>query len=656
MRKLIAIALVLAAAGLAAADVRQLKAGLLAEVAGHDGKTYRLETLGNPMAPKASEVEFVTARPDGSKIVWGVISTPGRHGVIGADLRTGEAHWIDTTADFGPHAHRTELAPYGNDTVYVFSGTRFRIYKYSVSNRKKTLLHSFPKWTGRFWIAARAVGPDGKIYVGTYPRTIAIGVDPATDKAFQLPPMTTERDQKYLAAPAVDDDNVMYAPVGRKRPELFSYDLNTGVKKQLLTPEETAALIRENVYIPSVFLWRGRVYTTIGEQRYLCTPSGLEKASSAVPWPEHPDRVKANGRFPAREIGGGETAVAFGDHTVIVERKDGTTRTIRADIPYVPHEIYRFGDRRGDVLFGSGIFRAKVFGLDLKTLKATDYGRCSTGTTQSYDLQDTPHGLLISSYTGATLDLFEPNRPKSADNPVPLAKLEISHQQERIPRLTRVGKLFYGGCQPIKGHLGGAVVRIDPAARNVTVFRNVIPDQSISDLILCPDGKTLFGNASILGGTGSTPKAKTPEVFLWDTGQDRLVWHDAILPEAICFSESGLTADGHVITFGRSSSNVPDRRYFWLVFDPVRRVTVDKGSFPAVFKRYLVSHPYPMGPQKRNYFAADGTLYAYDPGLRRVVKLFSHPSLDLTQDLVVTKEGYAYYFADNTAIIRVKLF
>ena len=121
MRKLIAIALVLAAAGLAAADVRQLKAGLLAEVAGHDGKTYRLETLGNPMAPKESEVEFVTARSDGSKIVWGVISTPGRHGVIGADLRTGEAHWIDTTADFGPHAHRTELAPYGDDTVYVFS-------------------------------------------------------------------------------------------------------------------------------------------------------------------------------------------------------------------------------------------------------------------------------------------------------------------------------------------------------------------------------------------------------------------------------------------------------------------------------------------------------------------------------------------------------
>ncbi|MBQ7393106.1 MAG: hypothetical protein IJV89_01985 [Lentisphaeria bacterium] len=63
-----------------------------------------------------------------------------------------------------------------------------------------------------------------------------------------------------------------------------------------------------------------------------------------------------------------------------------------------------------------------------------------------------------------------------------------------------------------------------------------------------------------------------------------------------------------------------------------------------------------MGPQKRNYFAADGVLYAYDPALKTVVKLFSHPSLELTQDLYVTPEGFAYYLAENTSIIRVKLF
>ena len=42
--------------------------------------------------------------------------------------------------------------------------------------------------------------------------------------------------------------------------------------------------------------------------------------------------------------------------------------------------------------------------------------------------------------------------------------------------------------------------------------------------------------------------------------------------------------------------------------------------------------------------------------MKDIVKIFSHPSLELTQDLYVTPEGFAYYLADNTSIIRVKLF
>ncbi|MBO5763068.1 MAG: hypothetical protein J6R85_04270 [Lentisphaeria bacterium] len=642
---------------LASAEHRTLSAKTFARITGDDGRIYELETLGNPMAPKESEVEFVSTLRDGSKIVWGVISTPDRHGVQGVNLTTGEVHWIDTTADFGPHAHRTELAPHGDDTLYLFAGDRFKIYKYTISSRKKELLHTFPRWTGRSWIAARAVGPDGKIYVGTYPRSIAIAVDPAADKAFSLPPMTTERDQKYLSAPAIDDDNIMYAPVGRKRPELFAYNLKTGAKKQILTPEETAALQAEQIFMPSVFLYQGKVYTTIGGKRYLCTPEQLQEADPSIPWPEHPDRVKANGRFPDRKINAEEFAVSFGDRCVIVQDQRGKKRRIAADIPAVPHEIYRFGSLKGDVLFGSGIFRAKMFSLNLKTLEAVDYGRCSTGSTQSYDLLDTPYGLLLSSYTGATLDLFDPARPKEdAVNPVLIARLETTHQQERIPRLIPVGDRVYAGTQPIKGHLSGAVIRVDLPQRKVSVFRGVIADQSIPDMILCPDGKTLFGNGSILGGTGSTPKAKTASIFLWDTAQDRVIWSGSVVPDAIYYTESGVTADGKIITFARNSSLAENRRYYYLIFDPERREVLLQGSIPASFKRYLVSHPHPMGPEKRNYFAADGTLYAYDPAAEKVIRLFSHPSLELSQDLYVAPDGYAYYLMNNTAIARGRVF
>ncbi len=650
-------AITLAAGLVSAADTKQLTVSELAVVKGDDGKTYRIEDLGNPMTGKSSDVEFVSTGPKGEKIAWTVLTTPSRHGVLGINAETGETHWIDTTADFGPHAHRSELAPHGNDTIYVFSGDRFRIYKYTISTRTLKRLHVFPPGLGRFWMASRAVGPDGKIYVGTYPRNIAIGVDPATDKAFSLEPLTTEKNQQYLTAPAVDDDNVMYAPVGRRVPQLFSVKLPDGARKQLLTEELTKQLLKENVYIPTVYFYRGKVYTTIAGQRYLCTPDALQAVDNAsIPWPDYVERVRANGRFPDRRISDSESAARFDDRGLVIAGKKGT-RIVTVKFDAVEHEIYRFGTVRGNILYGSGIFPAKTFAIDLGTLIATDYGRCSSGGVQSYDFLDTPKGLLVSSYTGATLDFFEPGKPKGKGNPRQLAELEKTDQQERMPRLTKLNDRFvYSGSTPIKGYLGGAVVKIDLEREEVKVFRNILPDQSISDLLLCPDGKTLFGNGSILGGTGAKPKLKAADIFLYDTDTDKIVWTGKVFEEAISYMESGLTADGKIISFGRGSSNPEDKFYYYFIFDPVTREVLRKGSIPATFKRYLVSHPVPMGPEKLNYFSADGVLYAYDPAKKAVRKVLSHPSFDLTQDLFVTPDGYLWYLDKNVRLTRIKMF
>lgn len=640
----------------AAAETIQLKPKKLAEVAGGDGKTYRIEDLGNPMTPKPSEIEFVSTGPKGEKIAWTISSAPDRNGMLGIDVATGETHWIDITADFGPHSNGGELAPHGNDAIYIISGDRFKIYKYTISTRQVKLLHTYPQATGRSFFHHRAVGPDGKIYVGTYPRTIAIGVDPATDRAFELPPIATDKAQRYLNALAVDDDNVMYAPIGRSKPELFALNLNTGVKKQILTPEEIKALIAENTYIPSVYLHQGKVYTTIADQRYLCTPSGLQKADNAIPWPDHIGRIRANGRFPDRKINATETAVEFGARGLVVVSGD-QKREIPVDFEPSRHEIYRFGDLRKGVLFGGGIFPAKAFGIDLATLTATDYGRCSTGSTQKYALLDTPKGLLISSYTGAALDLFNPDLPKEKGNPRNLAVLEITNQQERIPRLTKVNDhIVYGGTIPIKSQLNGAVVKVDLRDDSVKVFRGVLPDQSINDLVLCPDGKTLFGNGSILGGTSATPTLKAADFFLWDTATDKVIWTGKAFDDAIFYTESGVTGDGNIISFGRTGSNAKPKLYYCFVFDPETREVVFRHQIPGTFKRYLIAHPEPMGPEKLNYFAADGTLYAYDPAKKAVRKIFSHPTLEISQDLTVLPDGYLYYLNHNATIARVKLF
>ena len=52
---------------------------------------------------------------------------------------------------------------------------------------------------------------------------------------------------------------------------------------------------------------------------------------------------------------------------------------------------------------------------------------------QSYDLLDTPDGLLISSYTGATLDLFEPGfSPAFAPYVIDRSKLPIDFWEKTV--------------------------------------------------------------------------------------------------------------------------------------------------------------------------------------------------------------------------------
>jgi outer membrane protein assembly factor BamB len=643
--------------GLTAADqTRQLSARPLAAVTGYDGKRYTIEDLGRPLTPKTTPVEFALKSTGGNATVWGAIWSSDRHGALGFEPATGKVHFIDTTADFGPHAHRTLVMPHGDDTVYVIAGKQFKIYKYTISTGECRLIHTFPAATGSYFMTAGATGPDGRIYLGTYPRSIVIGLDPATDRAFELPPMTDAPNQQYVNGPAVGDDNLLYAPVGRGRPEIFVWNPATQEKKQILTPAEIDAMIRENCYMPELFLFDGKVHTRIGDHHFRCTPDGL-KPVAKLDWPRnHEIRFRANARYPDAKWNDRETAIEFNESGLVVAAGKAT-RVIPMAFEPIGHQLFRFGSLRNGVLYGSGIFTVALFGLNLETLTATDFGRVTSGRIQSYDMLSVPGGLLISSYTGASLDLFDPERPRAAGtNPRRIAWLEKDEHQERIPILTPVGERYvYGGTIPVKGMLGGAVVKVDLADFSVKVLQNLLPKQSINMLTRCPDGRTLFGCGSIYGGTGSAPEVKSAEIFLFDTAEDKIVWTGKAAADLALYTDSGLTADGHIFALGRTDGADGDKRYRAFVFDPVKREVTFAADLPAAFKFHPISHPEPMGPEKLNYFAFDGTLYAFDAAKREIRQLLSHPTLDVAADLFVAPDGWMYYL-DRSRILRLKLF
>ena len=90
--------------------------------------------------------------------------------------------------------------------------------------------------------------------------------------------VSDEKLQTYALSPAVDENDMLYIPIGMKTPDLWVMDLKTKAKKSILTPEERAAFTRHNIKIPSVSLKDGKVYTAMGKQVFLCTPEGLRPA------------------------------------------------------------------------------------------------------------------------------------------------------------------------------------------------------------------------------------------------------------------------------------------------------------------------------------------------------------------------------------------
>ncbi len=644
----LSLALVLAAVAAVAdpGEKRQLTPKPEATFKLPDGRTLELELLGRPLPAKKSPVEFVTTSADGEKIAWAVSRATIEHVLLGCGEKSG-LHKLDLSEYFGPHSYKPTLNP-GGDSVYILAGNRGpALIKYHIPSKKATVLR---KYETRYYYLGTAVDSKGRIYWATYPETEVIGVDPADDRVFSLGRMTTEKKQSYALSPAIDDADILYVPVGESYPQLFAYNLATGAKKQLFSDADIKALQQKSVRIPRVTLQDGKVYTRIGAQIFRCTPEGLQEAPEIKLVSES---NRPNAKYPSCKFNDRETALYFDENGLVLN--DGkSSRTIPLEgLPVVGHELYAIGDSKDGVLYGSGIFPANSFGLNLKTLESTDFGMGSRGGVQNYDLAATPYGILMASYVGSYFDLLDPAKPiKPGVNPKPIGDLR-KEEQERPIRLTKIGdgKILYVGTIPAKNTHGGVIARIDLEKGEIKSWRNVIPDQSIMDLVEVPDGGgLLFGGSCVDGGTGSEPKAKEAAMFLFDPATGKTVWTASPLPGARAYQGSSVTSDGKIMIVGRG-----EKMYRFYLFDPVKREIVKDEELPGQYGTWIFAEKKPVGPDGNNYFLARGALFEYSAKTGKLTRLFEHPSLKVTGYTAVAPDGCLYYL-NECRLYRVRLF
>ncbi|MEU4604407.1 hypothetical protein AB0F43_15605 [Kribbella sp. NPDC023972] len=172
----------------------------------------------------------------------------------------------------------------------------------------------------------------------------------------------------------------------------------------------------------------------------------------------------------------------------------------------------------------------------------------STVTTRQGQVEgwawDNTGKLYVGVYPYGRLSLWDPNAPASPTNPKELFSLVDSHHQNRPVSVVPAGKSVYVGTTPAYGEYGGALTVYDVPTGAFTVYRNLVPDQTISSLL--PVGAGLWAGSSIEGGQGTEPVATEAHLVKVDPSNGAVLADVVPVPGAASINELIVGPDGNL--------------------------------------------------------------------------------------------------------------
>ena len=596
-------------------------------------KEFVFEDLGKPIRMDLP-IELVTDAPETGPIAWAGLTDADRSALVGVHMESGQLTQVDLTP-YGK-ANSVLLFKQSERVLYLFAGVKGRFLKYDIPSGKLSTIGEPSIAT--YWVRGSfTVAPDGKIYVGTFPQGSLSIFDPATEKVEHLTRISPNAGIEYIIKPESDADGIIYCPMGMHHGELWSFDPKTKEKKQLL-PKNL-----QTYGVPSI--WRaedGKVYGKKGNTVFLCAADGITTGQT------QPARKENN---PALN---GKTVLHIDDNgSLVLEDQRTKERTlIKSTFEASAKLVFSISDIHDGKLYGSSMKPGNMFSYDTKTGELTNMGRVARGSTQIYDLLSYGKGLFVSSYTGGYIEYFEPGRPRSANNPRLLAHLHRLAKQERLVQLVLGpdGKI-YSPTAPIKGHIGGTLLQIDPVAMKTAIFRHedLIPDQSYTSVTSVPETNEIFVTSSIQGGTSAKPTEKEAWVFLWDTKTQKMTYKAQPIRGATSYSKTVRASNGNIYGFSGNK---------FYVFNPVKREVVFqgevKGRDDSARVRVVVSEQTGANGLVYVVDSAGGNLITINPSDHSVHILAQHDSLKGARFAEVQADGYLYY-SHGPSLMRVKI-
>jgi len=594
-------------------------------------ETYTFERLGETAPIRALDIDAVTQDREGHFVAWGGLIEPflGGCALIGVRTDNGEALRRDLSK-YGEG--KITVRPGADGNVYVYAGAPARFFRYDVRRGQLQNLGAPERKASYF--AQGALARDGRFYVGTFPTASLVCCDTHNGKIENLGRLPTDSGQCYIyPSVAVSDDGVVYAPVGLRHMELWSFEPSTGAKRQILPAPLTRLQGSPRVWTGA----DGQVYGRAGVVDFLCQSGGVQLGKTA----------RARGR-PALWAGD-ERVGAINDEGKLRLDNAKTGKTVWLPTQYEGRRdaIFSIGCQRDGRIYGSCALPGRSFCYDTRAGRLCDLGVLGSGRSQVYDTISLSQGLFLGSYMGAYVDFYDPGKPiEVGGNPRQLGHAE--GQERPIQWCLGPDGMLYAGTEPAKGRLGGALIRVNPRDLSLTVWPSPIPNQSVEYVAPVPERGELFCVTSIQGGTSAIPSEKEAFAFLWDVKKEAMVFKTQPVPGAREYGRVVRAGNGLIYGVVQSRYSFLGAKGKYYIFDPKSRTVTSVNRLAVRELHFPQLNDEPVGPRGLIYGLGDDALFAIDPANGKAQVIARHKTIARAHGFYVTQEGTLYYGSGAT--------
>jgi len=517
--------------------------------------------------------------------------------VLDIDLATGHCRQFavhDTVnSTFSAASFRSLLT----GVLYVVSGWDGHLHRFDANHPERGL-----EDLGRIYPAAGDIaplgineGPDGVLWIGTYPGATLTKYDPATGK---FTCFGKKDDTDNYLYPLAGDDGSLAGIVKFGRPHLLVFDPRTGASREV-GPSVTDPTDK------SQFL---KFFKGTDRRLYLDSHAGKFRVDGLnltpvdelpAPLPGIHATYKHAYQAPA-EMPGGWTAQFLDDgingvgvpRNVLLTNRDPLVPSRRLHLDWVGggsnlHVIDVGPDGK---LYGSSYMPNRLFTSSVDGKEISDLGEHTFAGGEAYSMICLDGKLYLGSYPEARLSVFDPAQPLHFgtgpnDNPRDLGRLDNIGYRPNAMVVTPDGRLWMG-ASPDYGLYGGTLAWFNPKTGEKKSHRTVVPETTPDSMLWLPELKQILIGLSIEPGTGMPVKRLQGAFALWDPAKDALVWSGDLgldnLADVTSLAPAGrglvyalIGRGDHILTAG-----APEIRPRLALIDPAKRTVVASAWLP----------------------------------------------------------------------------